>query len=87
LQYEFAAFGDKPELMPLKILDHRGKVLRPDLGEGDPIRAFQSEIADVEKAIRKNQTSPILSGELAHDAIIICHKQTESVMKGRTVRV
>lgn len=87
LHYEFAAFADKAELMPFKILDRKGKVIRPDLGDGDPVRAFEAEIAEVVRSIRKNRPSEILSGQLAHDAIALCHKQAESVVKGRTVRM
>ncbi len=87
LQFEFAAFADKSESMPFKIVDNRGKVLRPDLGDGDPLRAFEAEITEAAKSIRANKPSPILSGDLASDAITLCHKQTESVQKGRAVRI
>lgn len=33
IQFEFAAFDDGPELMPLKVLTRDGKVIRPDLGD------------------------------------------------------
>jgi predicted dehydrogenase len=87
LHFEFAALADQAELMPFKILDSKGKVIRPDLGDGDPVRAFEAEIAEVAKSVRSGRPSAILSGELARDAIMLCHKQTESVMKGRPVRV
>jgi predicted dehydrogenase len=87
MQFEFAAFADQAEFMPFKLIDHKGKVLRPKLGGGDPIQAFEAEIVEVANSIRSRRASPILSGAFAHDAIAICHKQTESVMKGRTVRV
>jgi hypothetical protein len=73
--------------MPFKILDHQGKVIRPDLGDGDPLRAFEAEIAEVARSIRSKKPSPILSGELASDAITLCYKQSDSVQKGRPVRV
>jgi predicted dehydrogenase len=87
LHFEFAAFTDNAELMPFKIVDSKGKVIRPDLGDGDPIRSFEAEIAEVARSIRSGKVSPILSGDLARDAIAICHKQTESVLKGRPVRL
>jgi predicted dehydrogenase len=87
MHFEFAAFADRPELMPFKLLDHKGKVVRPDLGKGDPIRAFEAELQEVVRCVRSNQPSPILAGELASDAISICHKQTESISKGRAVRL
>lgn len=87
LHFEFAALADQAELMPFKIIDNKGKVIRPDLGAGDPLQAFQAEIAEAAASIRSNKPSPILSGELACDAITLCHKQSESVQKGRAVRI
>lgn len=87
LQFEFAAFADAAELMPLKVLTSTGKVLRPKLGDGDPVAGFIAEIKEFATAVKTNQPSPILAGELARDAITLCHKQTASVKAGKTVRV
>ena len=87
LHFDFAAFSDAAELMPLKIVTDKGRVLRPDLGDGDPIRAFVAEIKEVAASIRTGKTSSLLSGELARDAILLCHKQSESVKKCRPVKV
>lgn len=87
LHYEFAAFADQAELMPLKILDHRGKVLRPELGDGDPLRAFEAELTAAAQSIQSGKPAPALSAELASGAITLCHKQAESIQKGRTVRI
>lgn len=87
LHYDFAAFSDSAELMPLKIVTDKGKVLRPKLGDGDPIKAFESEIKEMVTSIRSGKPSPLLSGELARDAITLCHKQTDSVTKGRVVKI
>ena len=87
LQFDFAAYTDAAELAPLKVLTSTGKVLRPDLGDGDPVRGFEAEIKEVARAVKSGTPSPILSGELARDAIVLCHKQSESVKKGRAVKV
>jgi len=92
LHFDFAAFKDAAELMPLKVLvadasDPEAMVLRPDLGGGDPVTAFQAEIEEVARALETNSPSPILSGELARDAIHLCHKQTESVRNRALVTV
>lgn len=87
LHYEFASLADGPELMPLKILNKQGKVLRPKLGGGDPSGAFVGEIKEVLNCVRAGEPSAILSADLARDAIVLCHKQTESVRKGRAVRI
>ena len=87
LHYEFAAFGDGEELMPLKLVNDKGKVIRPKLGEVGPTTAFEGEIKEVVQSIRSGKPSSILSGDLARDAVVLCHKQTDSVVKGRPVRV
>lgn len=87
LHYESAAFVDGGEAMPLKLVDDRGKVIRPNLGEADAIDAFVGEIKEMAKSVKSNQPSDILGGDLACDAVILCHKQTESVRRGRAVKV
>lgn len=80
--------GDKLQVTPLTLLDAKGQVVYPQLPPGDPmLAAFDAEIQEVARSIRSGQPSPLLSGELARDAIVLCHRQTESVRKGRPVRV
>jgi predicted dehydrogenase len=87
LHYEFAAFSDRAELMPLKVLTSDNQVLRPDLGEADSIAAFVAEIEEVVSAIDSGKPSPLLGGDLARDAILLCHKQTEAVRSRAAVRI
>ncbi len=88
LLYDLAVLGGEGKLlMPFTVLDPRGKVLTPALGEHDEISPFVAEIKEVVKAVRTGVPSPILGGDLARDAIILAHKQTESVIKGRRVKV
>lgn len=87
LHYESAAFIDGGETMPLKVVDHRGKVIRPNLGEHDAIDAFVGEVKEMAKSVNNNKASDILSGDLACDAVVLCHKQTDSVRRGRAVKV
>jgi predicted dehydrogenase len=88
LLYDFAVIGGQPKtLMPCTVLTDQGKVLTPSLGSGDPVAAFEAEIKEVAASVKRGKQSPILGGELARDAIILCHKQTESVKRGKPVRV
>lgn len=87
LHFEFAGFKDGPELMPLKVLTADGQVVRPSLGDGNPVGGFEAEISEVVRCVQANQPSAILSGDLARDAIVLCHRQTESVRQRRTVKV
>ncbi|MEE3372323.1 MAG: Gfo/Idh/MocA family oxidoreductase [Planctomycetota bacterium] len=85
LHYDHGGFTDGPETMPLKLLTADDQVLRPDLGDGDPVRAFEVQIEEVVRSIKTGEISAILSGALARDAILLCHKQTESVVTGSPV--
>ena len=88
LQYEFAVVGDDARvLMPLTVFDADGKAIQPELEAGDPTSAFEAEIAEVTRAVKSGENSPILAGSLAEDAVLLCHKQTESVRTGKPVRV
>jgi predicted dehydrogenase len=86
LQYEFAVVGDEAQLlMPLTVYDATGKVQRPELGDGDPLAAFRMEIDEMRRSVETGKTSPVLSGQLARDAIVLCHRQTDSVRKGQAL--
>ena len=71
---------------PVTVLLDNGKVLRPKLG-GGPTDAFIAELSEVVRAVRTNTPSPLLAGELARDAVVLCQKQTESIVKRRAVKV
>jgi predicted dehydrogenase len=88
LLYDFAVIGGKPVLStPLTVLDHRGNAVRPELGSGDPIDAFAAELTEVARAVKTGKPSPLLDGNLARDALVLCHKQTQSCMGGKMVKV
>lgn len=84
LLYDFAVIGDQPTMhCPLTILDSKGGVGRPALGEVD---GFAEELVEATKAVRTGRPSSILAGGLALDALALCHKQAESLRSGRIVR-
>ena len=88
LLFDYAALpkvGDA--VTPLTVLLENGKVVRPKLGGGDPTDAFVAELSEAVRAVRTNTPSPLMAGELARDAVILCQKQTESVVRGRAVKV
>jgi predicted dehydrogenase len=62
-------------------------VVRPELPAGDEIDPFAAELSEAIRAIRSGKPSPILDGALARDALVIAHKETESVRKQRKVKV
>lgn len=90
LFFEFAVLtGDAGNLaVPLTILTPDGKVIRPEMPAGDPmLAAFAAEIEEVARCAGANQQSSLLGGDLARDAIVLCHKQTEAVQSGGIVKV
>jgi predicted dehydrogenase len=72
---------------PVTVLLNNGKVLRPKLEGAGPTDAFLAELSEVVRAVRTATPSPLLAGELARDAVILCRKQTESLLRRRPVKV
>lgn len=86
LMYDFAVVGDKPTaLMPLTILTKDGKAKPVELPAGGD--AFVAELSTAAKAVKLGQNSPLLAGELAADALKLCHKEIASVKTGKIVKV
>ena len=86
--YDFAVIGGEPKLlMPLTVLDSKGKATPVKLPAGDPTDAFVGEIKELATAIKSGQPSAILDGSLAEDAVVLCQRQTKSVQTGKTVKV
>jgi predicted dehydrogenase len=80
--------GGKLQITPLTLLDHKGKAEQPKLPPGDPmLTAFDAEVKEVVQSLKSGQPSPILSGNLARDAIVLCHMQTQAVQSGKTVKI
>jgi organic radical activating enzyme len=63
--------------------DHDGL----SLTGGDPLDAFRAELQEVTRCLANDTASEILNGELAEDAIAICHQDAKSLTTGRPVRI
>ena len=88
LLFDYAALAKGNDVLtPVTVLGESGGVTRPKLGSGDPVDAFVSEIKEVLRAVRTDTPSPMLDGSLARDAVVLCHKQTQSVQRGRAVKI
>jgi predicted dehydrogenase len=73
---------------PLTVLGADGKAHRPRLrGGSDPVSAFTAEIQTAVEAVASGREPDILSGRLARDALVLCHKEIESTRTGRAVAV
>jgi predicted dehydrogenase len=88
LLFDFAVIGGEPyTAMPLTVLDSKGGVERPKLGEVDPLAGFVAELKEAAKCIRTAKPSIVLGADLARDAVILCQKQTQAVKSGRPVKI
>jgi predicted dehydrogenase len=73
---------------PLTVLTADGKKEAVQLSGGaDPIAAFTAEIQAAVDGVRAGREPDLLSGRLARDALVLCHKECESVMSGEAVMV
>jgi predicted dehydrogenase len=88
LAFEFANMGGQPLVaIPLSVILPDGTVERPDLGSGDPIDGFTAELDAAVSAVASGTEAPILAGDLARRALMLCHAEIESVRTGRPVAI
>ncbi len=74
--------------IPLTMLAPDGKAFQPELpGGGDPLSAFTDEIQAAVEGVRSGKEPDLLSGKLARDALVLCHRECESVKAGKAVSV
>lgn len=88
LLFEFGVLGGEGRfLCEPTLLTSKGRTLQPKLSDGDPLNAFQAEIKEVARCLRKDEESPILNCALAEAAVDLCLKQDKSLQRGRRVLV
>jgi len=88
LVFEFAVMGDEAKyLCEPTIFDNKGKAKPAKLKGGDPMDSFATEIKEVLTCLRQDRDSEVLNSDLARDAIVLCHKQTQSLHRGRSVKI
>jgi hypothetical protein len=73
---------------PLTLLDAAGNSRQVKLkGGGDPVTAFTSEIQAAVDGVVAGEEPDLLSGKLARDALVLCHKECQSVRSAKAVAV
>jgi predicted dehydrogenase len=87
ISFESANLAGQVHLaMPLSVILPDGTVDRPDLaGSGDPVDAFTAELDAAVGAVATGTPSPMLSGELARQALKLCLAEVESARAGGAV--
>ena len=72
--------------MPLTLYDAAGAGTQPKIeGGGDPLSAFADELQAAVNGVIAGREPKLLGGQLARDALVLCHKECESVRTGRIV--
>lgn len=72
----------------LTVLTADGKSSQPQFpGGGDPIAAFADELRAAVEGVKSGKEPDLLSGQLARDALVLCHREIESVKTGKAVNV
>jgi len=87
IYFEKATLLYESGTQPLTVLTADGKSTQPKLGSGDPTVAFTAELQHAVNVVGKGADEAELSGELARDALLLCHKEGQSVLTGKAVRV
>ena len=65
-----------------------GKASQPKLeGSTEATAGFTAEIQAAADGIRSGKEPDILSGRLARDALVLCHRECKSVLTGKAVSV
>ncbi|MEX0711422.1 MAG: Gfo/Idh/MocA family oxidoreductase [Pirellulales bacterium] len=85
LLYDFAILGGQPKLnVPFTVLTRDGKVSAPKLPQ---VEAFEAELGEAVARVRDGKPSRLLAADLALDALVLCHRQTQSVQRRKLVQV
>lgn len=85
--FEKATLVFESGVQPLAVLSPTGDVDRAELSDGDPIVAFTSELQSAVDGVQTGNEPKLLSGQIARDALVLCHRECESVRSGRPVSV
>ncbi len=73
---------------PLTVLKADGTTEQPKLTGGDEATtAFTAELQAAVDGVKTGREPDLLSGQLARDALVLCHRECESVRTGRAVAV
>ncbi len=89
IQFDAGTYGDDWVVnRPLTLITDDGEVTNPDPGgSGTWCAAFTEELQAAVNAVASGQEDPVLSGQLARDALRICHAEAESIRDKSLVTV
>jgi predicted dehydrogenase len=87
LYLERATLAYESGSVPLTVYTADGKTEQPRLAAGDPVDAFADEVRAAVQGAATGLEPKLLSGKLARDALVLCHRECDSVRSGEPVAV
>ncbi len=88
LYFEKATLVFESGSVPLTILSADGKSTQPTLStSSEATAAFTAELQAAIHGVGAGRTPDSLSGTLARDALVLCHKECQSVRSGKVVAI
>ncbi len=88
IYFENATLVYESGAVPLTMFTSNGRREQPKFeGGGDPLVAFTAELQTAIDAVIAGREPALLSGKLARDALVMCHKECESVKTGRAMSI
>jgi predicted dehydrogenase len=86
MYFEKATLVYESGTAPLTVLTADGKARQPKLkGGAEATTAFTAELQAAANGVRTGKAPDLLSGRLARDALVMCHRECESVCTGAAV--
>jgi predicted dehydrogenase len=86
--FEEATVVHESGVQPPTVMTADGKVQVAKLsGSGDPVESFSAELQAAVNGVTSGTAPDLLSGTLARDALVLCHKEIESARTGKVVNV
>lgn len=89
IQFDAGTYGDDWVVnRPLTLITDDGTIETPDPGgSGEWCAPFTDELQAAVEGVASGQAPRVLSGELARDALRLCHAEAESIRTGEVVDV
>ncbi|MFO0809760.1 MAG: Gfo/Idh/MocA family oxidoreductase [Gemmataceae bacterium] len=84
---EGATLVHESGVQPPTVLAADGQTTQPVLGGGGPIDSFAAELQAAVDGVVAGKAPDLLSGQLARDALVLCHREIESVRTGKVCAV
>ncbi len=85
LYFEQATLSYDSGGVPLSVFHTDGTQQQPTLGSSAPVDAFTTELQTAVDGVASGQLPELLSGQLARDALALCHMECQSVIQGEVV--